>query len=127
MKNSSVLLGEGVGNTILQDDGITLSTHNIYMFLYLQGGLINVFLLLLWLGGIWKTSIDKWLTHRSAMHLLFIILSMLSASFNLLLLTNNSVTSVFYWILICFSSMAMSGREEIHVVVNTCEGGDKGL
>lgn len=126
-KNTNMLLGEGVGNTVMQDEGITKSPHNIYMFLYLQGGLINVFLLLLWLGGIWKTSIDKWLTHRSAMHLSFIILSMLFTSFTLTLLTNNSVTAVFLWILICFSSMSMSEREEIHVVPNMCEGVDKGL
>ncbi len=126
-KNTHMLLGEGVGNTVMQDEGITKSPHNIYMFLYLQGGLINVFLLLLWLGGIWKTDIDKSLTHRHVLHLSYIILSMLFTSFTLTLLTNNSVTAVFLWILICFSSMSMGEREKIQVIPNTCEGGDKGL
>lgn len=109
--------GLGFGNTFLSDHGITLSTHNLYMFLYLNGGGLFVVLFILFMYGIWKdikmNSIsDKSIVTEKA----YILALLLFLDFELFLLANNIVISLFWWITLALISVKnKSSREGLYL------------
>ena len=50
---NSFLFGYGFGNNILSENGIEISSHNLYLFLMLQGGVISILLFLTFMYQLW--------------------------------------------------------------------------
>lgn len=100
------LMGKGVANNFLSEMGTELSTHNLYMFLYLEGGVLLLLLFVMFMYHIWQkyySTIKNRATQMSASFFLGILLFL---DFELLLLVNNLVVSLFFWFVICFGLMA---------------------
>lgn len=52
---SNPLFGLGFGNTLFQDSNITISTHNVYMFLLEVGGILAVILFAVCMFAVWRS------------------------------------------------------------------------
>lgn len=110
---SNRFLGLGFGNTFLLDHGITLSTHNLYLYLYLNGGFLLITLFILFMYGIWKdikvnTIGDKSIATGKA----YILALLLFLDFELFLLANNIVISLFWWITLAFILVKSKSSQE---------------
>lgn len=100
---SNRFLGLGFGNTFLLDHGITLSTHNLYLHLYLNGGFLLIALFILFMYGIWKDIKVNSIRDKSiAAGKAYILALLLFLDFEVFLLVNNIVISLFWWITLAF-------------------------
>lgn len=97
------VFGLTYNNNILKDNNINLSTHNLYVWLQMNGGYVLLVLYLIFLYIIWMkfyeykdNEIDRW---SSAYLLGFMLL----VNFELLWLSNNFVVSIYMWFVIGFS------------------------
>jgi O-antigen ligase len=97
IKNNFVF-GYGFSNNVLPSFGINASTHNLYLGLILQGGIILILLFFIFMYQIWMkyySYLDDRIIKTSAAFLLPILLR---ASFDLVLLENDIVISIYMWI-----------------------------
>lgn len=82
--------------------GEVLSTHNLYLWLYMNGGVCLLLLFIIYVYNIWKKmylNIDnKYSRAAMAYFLGFLVL----CNFELLLLVNNFSVSMFMWLVISF-------------------------
>lgn len=93
-----LLFGYGYSNDVLLSLGITASTHNLYLSLLLQGGIILLMIFIMFMYQIWIKYfyyLDHWIIKVSAAFLFPILLR---ANFDLILLENDIVISIFLWI-----------------------------
>lgn len=97
------VFGLTYNNSILKDNNINLSTHNLYVWLQMNGGYVLLVLYLISLYTIWMkfyeykdNEMDRW---SSAYLLGFMLL----VNFELLWLSNNFVVSIYMWFVIGFS------------------------
>lgn len=98
--NKSPFLGYGAGNTVLLDNGITWSTHNLYVYLLLQGGLIGVTIFIVFLETIWMSFFDQLNDKEVRLSAAYLIGIMIFASFELTLIINSINISYFLWMVI---------------------------
>ena len=97
------ILGVGFGNSLLANNGITMSTHNLYMYLYLNGGFCLILLFLLFMFSIWKNIPHRKNGETSIIVGKAYILGMfIFLDFELFLLSNNIVISLIWWLTIAF-------------------------
>lgn len=96
------VFGLTYNNSILKDNNINLSTHNLYVWLQMNGGYVLLVLYLIFLYTIWMkfyeykdNEMDRW---SSAYLLGFMLL----VNFELLWLSNNFVVSIYMWFVIGF-------------------------
>jgi hypothetical protein len=95
------IIGFGLGNNILATNGITMSTHNLYLHLMLQGGIISVVFFILFLFSLFKnyyTQNTK--TLRWAIAYFFGIL-LLTGNW-VFMITNALAPSIFLWMAVSF-------------------------
>ncbi len=106
------LLGLGFGNSLLADNGIIYSTHNLYMYLCLNGGIIMLILFSLFMYSIWRkiqhnaSSDSSVIVGKAYILGLLVFLDM-----ELFLLANNIVISLAWWITIAFIELVSKNRE----------------
>lgn len=98
--SSNPLFGLGFGNTLFQDNNITLSTHNVYMFLLEVGGLAAVVLFLLCMFSVWKAYYPSIHLERTKIVAAYLLGLMLFMDFEMFLVSNNFVLSLFWWLLL---------------------------
>lgn len=92
------IFGYGYSNDVLLSLGITASTHNLYLSLLLQGGIILLMIFIMFMYQIWIKYfyyLDHWIVKVTAAFLFPILLR---ANFDLILLENDIVISIFLWI-----------------------------
>lgn len=97
-----VFFGLGFGNQFLEEHGITLSTHNLYMYLYMNGGVVLVGLFSCFMCGIWR-SMKKAMNRKDTYALKgasYFLGLLLFLDMELFLLANNVVISLVWWIII---------------------------
>ncbi len=100
--NHSWLTGLGLSNQLFLDNNITLSPHNVYMYLLRDGGMILVVLFALFLSTIWnKTTVDL-NDKNSRITAAYLIGMMVMMTFEVFLVANNVVVSVFWWMALSF-------------------------
>ena len=96
-----VWFGQGVGfdTSILNTN---LSTHNLYMYLFLEGGIVLVVLFLFFFYNIWRmyyNDINKEVVRWSAA---FLLGGLLFLDFELFLIINNIPISLLFWFIITY-------------------------
>lgn len=98
------LFGLGISNNFISELSY-LSVHNLYVFLLLQGGYVLIALISVFLFLFWKKAynyIDNHIVRLSSAYMLGI---MLLLEFDLILLANNFVVSMYLWLVIGLSQM----------------------
>lgn len=93
-----LIFGYGYSNDVLLGLGITASTHNLYLSLLLQGGIILLMIFIMFMYQIWIkyfNYLDYWIVKITAAFLFPILLR---ANFDLILLENDIVISIFLWL-----------------------------
>ena len=93
-------LGYGMDNNILALNEISLSTHNLYVYLLLQGGILGLIVFMLFMYSIWKNyffGLNDDIVRMSAAYFIGI---MVFASFELILVVNAVTISLFLWLVI---------------------------
>ena len=99
----NVLLGQGVNSGFLKSRLNTdLSTHNLYMFLYLEGGVVLLFMFFLFVASIWGKFYNFIYMERARLSAAFFVGILLFSDFELLLLTNNILASIVFWFIISY-------------------------
>ena len=99
----NVLLGQGVNSGFLKSRLNTdLSTHNLYMFLYLEGGVVLLFMFFLFVASIWGKFYNFIYIERARLSAAFFVGILLFSDFELLLLTNNILASIVFWFIISY-------------------------
>jgi len=96
----SEIFGLTYDNNILASYGISLSTHNLYLWLIINGGYILIFILVCYIYTFWNkyyVDLENDIVRASSSYLLsFIVL----CSFELLWIVNNFTISIIMWIVI---------------------------
>ncbi len=98
------LFGLGISNDFISELSY-LSVHNLYVFLMLQGGYALIVLICIFLYLFWKRTykyIDNQIVRLSSAFMLGI---MLLLEFDLILLVNNFVVSMYLWLVIGLGQM----------------------
>lgn len=98
--STNPLFGLGFGNTLFLDNDIARSTHNVYMFLLEVGGLMAVVLFLLCMFSVWKTYYSSIHLERTQIVAAYLLGLMLFMDFEMFLISNNFVLSLFWWLLL---------------------------
>lgn len=111
--SNNKFFGLGFGNTFLLDHGITLSTHNLYLYLYLNGGIVLILLFILFMYGIWKNiKVNTIRDDSIATGKAYILALLLFLDFEVFLLANNIVISLFWWITLAFILVKSKNSQE---------------
>lgn len=107
-------LGLGISNNVINDLAYH-SVHNLYVFLMLQGGYVLIGIFTLFMFSIWKRYycyLDNPTVRLSAAFFLGI---MLFVNFELLLLVNNFVVSMYLWLVVGIGLM-ISNQERLNLI-----------
>lgn len=105
---NAIWCGQGIGNNVLEKQGILLSTHNLYMYLYLGGGVCLVFLHSLLMFLLWKNFYMFLWDREIRFSVSFFLGLLLFLDFEMLLLGNNVVVSIYLWLIMCFGIMKIN-------------------
>ncbi len=95
-----MITGQGINTLSFGEGG--LSTHNLFMFLYLEGGILFVVLFLIFMYLLWKKYFEFISDKIVCMSAAFMLGTFVLVSFELLLLINNIVVSMWLWFVIAF-------------------------
>lgn len=101
----SPIFGYGIDNHILLEGNWTASSHNLYIYLLLQGGIIALALFVYYLHSIWMEFygyLDDSIVRLSACYL---IGSMVIASFELTLIGNAANLAICLWLIVSIGLM----------------------
>lgn len=94
------ILGHGIDNGLLRLAGIELSTHNTYIHILLQGGLIGLVIFSMFMYSIWKSYfhyLDNDIVIVAAAYLIGILIFI---NFEVTLIGNSVVTAIFLWLVL---------------------------
>lgn len=98
--NQSPLFGYGIDNDILAMEGITISAHNTYLHLLLQGGWIGILIFFMFLRSIWKRyykNLDDNVVRLSAAYMIGILIFI---NFEVTLIGNAVGPGLFMWFIL---------------------------
>lgn len=96
------VFGLTYNNNILKANNINLSTHNLYVWLQMNGGYVLLILYLAFLYSIWMKLYKYKENEIVSWEAAYLLGFMLLVSFELLWLSNNFVVSVYMWFVIDF-------------------------
>lgn len=108
---SSPLFGYGIANEVLKDGGVYLSTHNLYIFLLLQGGITLLGCFVYFLYSLWKKMfvfIENECVRISASYYIAILIFLVN---ELSLITNSLGIAVYMWLIISLGIMIKNSIE----------------
>lgn len=94
------ILGYGIDNGILKLEGIKLSTHNTYIYILLQGGLIGLIIFSMFMYSIWKSYyyyLENDIVSVAAAYLIGILIYI---NFEVTLIGNTVVVGIFMWLIL---------------------------
>lgn len=106
------IMGWGIGNTILVDNGILVSTHNLYLYILLQGGIIFLILFIMLIYSLWNqyyNYVNNKIVKLSATFLLSI---MIFLDFEMVLIANDIVISIYLWLVFGIGIMIVNNLKE---------------
>lgn len=109
------LLGLTYSNDIELYYETELSTHNLYLWLILNGGYILLILFYIYMFSIWKKYFKNIKKEKTRIVASYFVGFMILVNFELLLLTNNFIVSLFMWFIIAIG---------ISLENNDCEQND---
>lgn len=93
------VFGLGYNNNVLKMQNINLSTHNLYIWLQLNGGYVLLTLFIVFLYTIWMELYSKE-KNENSIAAAYLLGFMMLLDFELLLLCNNFVVSIYMWFVI---------------------------
>lgn len=96
------IFGLTYGNDILKSKNITLSTHNLYIWLQMNGGYALLILFLTFLYSIWMQFYKHKENEIISFSAAYLLGFMMLADFELLWLSNKFVVSIYMWFVIGF-------------------------
>lgn len=101
VNNDNVWLGQGIGfdTAILNTE---LSTHNLYMYLFLEGGIVLVVLFLFFFYNIWRMYYDAINDERVRWSAAFLLGGLIFLDFELFGIINNIPLSLLFWFIITY-------------------------
>lgn len=105
------LTGLGFGSSLLRNYGITLSTHNVYMYLYLCGGVALVALFGLYMASIWQRYFRRRNMENTAHVAAYFLGLILFMDFELFMIANNFVVSLFWWLMLTLPVNLCGGEQ----------------
>lgn len=114
----SPVFGHGFSNRVLENNDIFVSTHNLFLNLMLQGGFILLFIFVFFMYSLWKRyykNIENRVVKLSAAFLLPVLLR---AGFDLILLENDLVISIFLWVPLIIGIMFSKHKETLDKKTN---------
>ena len=94
------ILGYGIDNRILNLAGITMSSHNTYIHILLQGGVIGLFAFLMFMYSIWESyfyHLDNDIVITAASYLIGILIFI---NFEVTMIGNTVVTAIYLWFIL---------------------------
>lgn len=94
------ILGHGIDNGLLHSAGINQSTHNTYLYILLQGGIVGLFIFIAFMYSIWEryfNFLDNEIVVTAAAYLIGILVFI---NFELTMLRNTVVTAIFMWLIL---------------------------
>lgn len=94
------LIGYGIDNKVLVKSGIKMSTHNTYIHLMLQGGLIGLSIFFMFLYSIWKRYFRFIDNDIVAVAAAYLIGTLIFVNFEVTLIGNTTVTAIYYWFIL---------------------------
>lgn len=96
----SPIWGYGLDNRLLRFAGIDLSTHNTYIHILLQGGMVGLFIFIMFMYTIWEeyfNNLDNDIVRTAASYL---IGTLIFINFELTLIQNSVVVALFLWFIL---------------------------
>jgi O-antigen ligase len=98
----TILLGKGIGNDELSRLYIDLSTHNLYLYLYLEGGIVLLSLFYIFIFSIWKLYFRFIYDEEVRLSAAYFLGILILVNYELILLINGAIVSFFLWLVISF-------------------------
>lgn len=102
------LFGLSYSNSLLADNSISISTHNLYLWLQMNGGYCLLLLFIVFLYQIWKKTFLSKSNNFLALYHSYFISFMILTSFELIWLSNNFVVSCYMWFVISMGIIYIS-------------------
>lgn len=94
------IVGYGMDNNVLALAGITKSSHNTYIHLLLQGGLLSLILFFMIMYNIWKRFFHYLYNDTILSVAAYTIGTLAFINFEVTLIGNSTVTAIFYWLVL---------------------------
>lgn len=104
----SPLFGYGIGNKILVENGITWSTHNLYIYLLLQGGIVGTSIFIVFMRSIWMRFFNHLNDRIVKLSAAYFISIMFYSGFELTLIINSVNISMYLWLVISMGLMKIN-------------------
>lgn len=104
--NDNKIFGYGLGNNYLQINGISLSTHNLFLYIILQGGYVTLGAFIIYIVALVKK------TNKDYLAFPFLIGIFILSNFELLLLVNNMAISIWLWLVIASITIKVKDSSE---------------
>lgn len=106
------MFGLTYNNYILKSNNINLSTHNLYIWLQMNGGYVLLILYLAFLYTIWTRFYKQKQNEVISYAASYLLGFMLLVNFELLWLSNNFVVSIYMWFVVGFGLINTKKLEE---------------
>lgn len=107
--------GYGLDNNLMHLAGIDLSTHNTYIHILLQGGIIGLLIFIMFLYTIWIRyfyNLDDDIVITAAAYLIGILFFI---NFEVTLIGNTVVTAIFLWLILGMGLIQCNNRTVIKI------------
>jgi len=105
------IFGYGLDNGLMSSVGIELSTHNTYIHILLQGGIIGLFIFFMFIYTIWESyfkCLDDDIVVIGASYLIGILIFI---NFEVTLIGNSVVTAIFLWFVLGITSVQCKNKK----------------
>lgn len=106
------IFGLTYNNYILKSNNINLSTHNLYIWLQMNGGYVLLTLYLVFLYTIWKKFYKQKQNEVISYAASYLLGFMVLVNFELLWLSNNFIVSIYMWFVVGFGLINEKNFEE---------------
>lgn len=103
-------VGLGFGNELFIDNNVTLSTHNVYVFLVLNGGILLLLFFVLYLRTIWGRLLSISHNQYSTQIQAYFLTLLVFIDFELFLVANNMVVSLVWWLTLSIPVMLSESK-----------------
>ncbi|GEM02800.1 O-antigen ligase [Halolactibacillus halophilus] len=97
---TSPLFGHGISSKAGHIDGITTSTHNQYLQIFMESGIIGLTIFLIFLYFIWILLLKNMHTFEGVLSVGFFIATIIYSNFELTLFQNNFHIGMIQWLII---------------------------
>lgn len=104
----SPFIGYGLGNDILSNNGINLSTHSTYIYILLSGGIIYFFTYSIFMYSIWKYFFLRLENKVVRLSASYFIGGMIYSANDLTIVSNDINFSLYFWFIVGIGIMVVN-------------------